>query len=92
MQTGIATSQPASRISHAGQARGGQRQCADDRQRHHRAHHGDFAVGEIDELENAVHHGVAQRDQRIDAAQHQAIDELLEKNIQDKLPECRGFP
>ena len=52
-----------------------------DGQRHHRAYHHHFAVREVDQAEDAVHHGVAQRDQRIDAALHQAVDDLLKKDI-----------
>jgi hypothetical protein len=35
----------------------------------------------IDQAHDAVHHRVAQRDQRVDAALDQAIDDLLEENI-----------
>src|SRR5690606_7135809 len=47
----------------------------------HGADHDDVAVREIDEADDAVHHRVAQRDQRVDAAQRQAIDELLYKDV-----------
>ena len=36
---------------------------------------------EVDQAQDTVHHGVAQRDQRINAAQYQAVDDLLRKNI-----------
>jgi hypothetical protein len=35
-------------------------------------------VGEIDESQNAIDHGVTQRDQAVDRAKGKAIDELLE--------------
>ena len=41
--------------------------------------HEHIAVGEIDETQNPVHHRVAQRDERIDAALGQTVDQLLEK-------------
>jgi len=47
------------------------------RQRHHRAHHHHLAVREIDQAEDAVHHGVAERDQGIHTALHQAVEDLL---------------
>src|ERR1700689_3004283 len=36
---------------------------------------------EVDEADDAVHHGIAQRDQRINAAQRQAVDDLLKEDI-----------
>jgi hypothetical protein len=36
---------------------------------------------EVDELDDAVHHRVAQRDNRINAAQGKSVNELLEKGI-----------
>ena len=53
--------------------------------RDHRADHHDLAVREVDELDDAVDHRVAQRDDRVDAAERQAVDELLEEDVQ-KLP------
>jgi hypothetical protein len=38
-------------------------------------------MGEIDEFDDAVDHRVAERDQGIDAAQHEPVDELLDKDI-----------
>ena len=35
----------------------------------------------VDQTQYTVHHGVAQGDQRINAAQYQAVDDLLRKNI-----------
>ena len=37
-----------------------------------------FAVGEIDHANDAVHHGVAQGDQGVDAGLHDALDQELE--------------
>ncbi len=37
------------------------------------------AVGKVDELEHAIHHGVAQSHQRIDAAHGKAVQKLLKK-------------
>jgi hypothetical protein len=36
-------------------------------------------VGEINQFDDAVHHGAAQGDQGIDAAEKQGVDRLLEK-------------
>jgi hypothetical protein len=38
-------------------------------------------VGKINQLKDAVNHGVAERDQRINTAQDKAIDELLRKYV-----------
>jgi len=43
------------------------------------ADHVNLAVGEVDHADDAVDHRVADRDQRIDRTQTQAIDELLGK-------------
>jgi hypothetical protein len=54
---------------------------ADDRPADERADHEHLAVGEVDQADDAVDHGVAQGDQGIHAAQHQAVDDLLEKDV-----------
>ena len=41
--------------------------------------HDDIAVGEVQHFRNAIDHGVAQRDQRVDAAQVDAADQMIEK-------------
>ena len=46
-----------------------------------RAEHVDVAVREVDEPQHPVHHRVAERDQRIDGAEREAVDELLEEGI-----------
>ena len=43
------------------------------------ADHHHVAVGEVDELQHAVDHRVAERDQRVDGAGGQAVDEVLEE-------------
>jgi uncharacterized protein (DUF1919 family) len=55
------------------------------RQRNHRAHHHHFAVRKVDQAEYAIDHGVAERDQRVHAALHQAVDYLLQQNIHWRL-------
>ena len=39
--------------------------------------HEDFTVGEVDHAQNAIHQGVPQGDQRIDAAQGQPEDNQI---------------
>jgi hypothetical protein len=51
-------------------------------ERDHRTYHHHFAMREIDQTEDAVHHGVAQCHQGIHAALHQAVDDLLKKDFQ----------
>ncbi len=41
------------------------------------AHHEDVAVGEVDHGENAVHHGVAQGDEGVNAPQLQGVQDIL---------------
>jgi hypothetical protein len=38
-------------------------------------------VGKVDELHDAVNHGVAQRDQGVDTAEDEAVNELLEEDV-----------
>jgi hypothetical protein len=38
-------------------------------------------MGEVDELQDAVDHGVAQGNQGIDATEHQASEDLLEQDF-----------
>ena len=51
-------------------------------ERGERADHHHLAVGEVDEAEHAVDHGVAERDQRVDAAEHQAVENLLQQDLE----------
>lgn len=47
------------------------------------ADHQDVTVGEVDELEQPVDHTVAERDQGIDRAEREAVDQLLKKFLHD---------
>jgi hypothetical protein len=38
-------------------------------------------MGEIDQSEDAVDHRVAERDQGIDAAENDAVDQLLDEDV-----------
>jgi uncharacterized tellurite resistance protein B-like protein len=44
-----------------------------------RAYHDHFAVRKVDQADDAVHHRVAEGDQRIHAAEHQTVDDLLQQ-------------
>ena len=46
-----------------------------------RPQHVDFAVGEVDQADDAVHHRIAQGDQRVDAAAGQAAEKNFEKIV-----------
>ena len=43
------------------------------------AHHVDVAVREVDELQDAVDHRVAQRDEGVDGPEREPVDEVLEE-------------
>ena len=45
---------------------------------HERADHEDVAMGEVDELDDPVDHRVAERDQRVDRADREGVDGLLD--------------
>ena len=60
---------------HDGQAERHQHQEADQRDK--TADHENVAVGEIDHADDAIDHGVADGDQAIDRAKHEAVDQLL---------------
>ena len=47
-----------------------------------RPEHVHVAVREVDEAQHAVHHRVPERDQRVDGAERQTVDELLEEGFQ----------
>ena len=47
--------------------------------RQERADHENIAMGEIDHADNAVDHRVANRDQAINHAQRQPVDQLLQR-------------
>ena len=59
--------------------RAGQRD--DHRVRGERADHHDLAVREVDELDDPVDHRVAERDDRVDAAERQAVHDLLQEDV-----------
>ena len=63
----------------ARQAEAGER--GDDGPARQRADHQHLAVGEVDQVDDPVDHRVAERDQRIDAAEHEAVDDLLDEDI-----------
>jgi hypothetical protein len=44
-----------------------------------RADHEDIGVGKVDEPQHAVHHRVPERDERVDGAEREAVEELLEE-------------
>jgi hypothetical protein len=48
-------------------------------------------VGEVNQVDDAVHHGVAQGNQCVHAAQNQAIDDLLEKDVDGVTPKSGGL-
>ncbi|KFB70737.1 MAG: hypothetical protein AW09_004159 [Candidatus Accumulibacter phosphatis] len=47
----------------------------------HRPDHHHLTMSEVDQTDDAVHHRVAESDQRIDGAQSEAVDQLLEKCV-----------
>ena len=51
------------------------------RQRQHRAEHEDVAVGEVDQLDDAVDEGVAQRDEGVDQAVREPDDDRLDECV-----------
>ena len=46
-----------------------------------RAHHEDVAVGEVEELEDPVDERVAERDQRVDASEREAVQRQLDERV-----------
>ena len=83
MHTAIATSRLSNTASTGANAAASK--VLQNGQRDHRAYHHHFAVREVDQAEDAVHHGVAQCHQGIHAALHQAVDDLLKKDFHDYL-------
>ncbi len=55
-------------------------QGGDNHERDVAADHVDLAVGEVNHADNAVHHRIADGDQRIGTAQRDAVKHLLQKN------------
>src|SRR5207237_5713052 len=64
----------------------------DDRQRYHRADHDDLAMRKVDQPDDPVHHCVAQRHERVDAAQRQPVDQLLQEDVQAVSPSAARRP
>ncbi len=60
-------------------------------QRDEAADHEDVAMGEIDHADDAIDHGVADGDQAVDRAEHDAVDQLLGE-IVHALPLFEHFP
>jgi urease alpha subunit len=81
MQTGNGAEDGDRQLDVAGQAGAYSFEVFEDGQAGHRADHQHIAVGEVNQVQHAVHHGVAQRDQCVHAAEHQSIDNLLDKSI-----------
>src|SRR5690606_1324685 len=46
------------------------------------ADHEDFAVGEVDQLQDAVDHRVTERDEGVDAAEHESVEDLLQQYVE----------
>jgi hypothetical protein len=63
----------------ARQAESGER--GDDGPARQRTDHQHLAVGEVDQVDDPVDHRVAERDQRIDAAEHEPVDDLLDEGV-----------
>ncbi len=59
--------------AHGRGSNGGER-----KEREVRSRHEQFTVGEVEELEQAVDHGVAQCDERIERPEHETVHDLLE--------------
>lgn len=56
-----------------------------DLKSNHRTHHEDFAVGKVDELEDAVHQRISERDHGVDEASRHAADEHTRQLQGDEL-------
>ena len=51
-----------------------------------RADHQNVTVGKVNNAQDAVHHGIAERDQGVDAAEHDPVDDLLYECVQLIVP------
>jgi hypothetical protein len=51
-----------------------------------RTDHQHFTVRKVDEVDDAVHHGVAQRYQGVHAAENQTVDDLLQQYFHRNSP------
>ena len=54
----------------------------DGAERGERPDHQHVAVGEVDQVHDPVDHRVAQRDERIQAAQHETVEDLLQESVE----------
>jgi hypothetical protein len=68
---------PAGRHGHRGDAHEVQ-----DGDPHEGPGHEDAEVGEVDQLDDAVHHGEAKREQGVHHAEREPVDDLLEDDVQ----------
>jgi hypothetical protein len=50
----------------------------------HRTDHHHLTVGEVDQADDAVNHRVTQSDERVDSAQGEAVDQLLEESVHNQ--------
>ncbi len=91
MHTGTAQTTPARTITAGGSAVD-PASVAIIGQRDHGTHHHHFAVREVDQLDDAVHHGVAQRHDRVYASQRQSIYHLLQEDIHQSRIACSPKP
>ena len=57
----------------------GQTEAGDGEEADIRADHDDIAVGKVQHLGNAVNHGIAQGNDRVNAAETHAVDEMVQK-------------
>jgi hypothetical protein len=64
------------------QARSGQQ--VDHAERHHRTDHHHLAVGEVDELDDAVDHRVAERHDGVHRAERKTVDDLLDEDVHQR--------
>jgi hypothetical protein len=77
-----AEQQGAGEDQHQGQTQGQPQQEGGPGQAEVGAHHEDVAVGEVDHGEDAVHHGVAQGDEGVNAPQLQGVQDVLGQDLQ----------
>src|SRR5262249_20415826 len=61
-------------------------QAQEDLDSDERAGDEDLAVREVDELQHAVHHRVAERDERIHEPENESVEEDLGKDADEELP------
>lgn len=54
------------------------------------ANHINFAVCEVDQLKDAVNHGVAEGDESVDTSQADTVDEMLNEFLAMTLVQCES--